>query len=105
MSAVDIPAAEGRRIASPWARIAAAATIVSAVGYAVQTILDYVPAPAIVGELEFYGVFVGFALLALVTGAVALLTGWRRGDRTAVLVGALAVGYVLLAQVIQSLWD
>lgn len=95
----------GRRKASPWARIAVGATIVSAIGYAVQTILDYVPEPGLVGELEFYGVFAGFAFVALVTGAVSIFTGWRRDDRVAVRLGLVAVGYVLLAQVIQSFWD
>ncbi len=105
MSGADVPCGDGRQAASPWARIAIGATIVSAIGYAVQTILDYVSEPAIVGELEFYGVFVGFALVALVTGAVALFTGWRRDDQTSKLLGLISVGYVLLAQVIQSLWD
>jgi hypothetical protein len=39
-----------------WGWIAIGAADVSAVGYAVQTILDYVPAPALVGQTEFYGV-------------------------------------------------
>lgn len=105
MSAVEVPAAKGRRAASPWARVAVAATIVSAIGYVVQVILDYVPEPGIIGELEFYGVFAGFAFVALVTGAVALLIGWRRDDRLSMRLGLLAVGYVVLVQVVQSLWD
>lgn len=105
MSGAGVPCGKSRRIASPWARVAVGATIVSAIGYAVQTILDYVPEPGLIGQLEFYGVFVGFALVALVTGAVALFTGWRRDDRVAVRLGLVAVGYVLLVQVIQSLWD
>jgi hypothetical protein len=94
----------GRRTASQWGWIAAGATILSVVGYAVQTVLDHVDEPAPVGEIEFYGLFVGFALVALIAGAVAAVTGRKRGDLTMSL-GFIAVGYVLLAQVIQSLWD
>ena len=60
--------------------------------------------PALVGEIEFYGLFVGFACVALVAGAVAVITGRRRGDLT-MRFGFIAVAYVLLAQLIQSLWD
>jgi hypothetical protein len=105
LSGEDVSSGDGRRSASPWARAAIGATIVSAIGYAVQTILDYVPEPGLVGELEFYGLFAGFAFVALATGAVSIFTGWRRGDRLSVRLGLVAVGYVLLAQVIQSLWD
>jgi hypothetical protein len=94
----------GRRNASRWGWVAAGATILSTIGYAVQTILDYVTVPALVGEIEFYGLFVGFALVALVAGVVSVVTGWRRGDLT-MLLGFIAVAYVLLAQLIQSLWD
>jgi hypothetical protein len=76
----------------------------SAVGYAVQTTLDYVPAPALVGQIEFYGVFAGFGIAALIAGMVALVTGWRSGDQTHRL-GLVAIGYVLVVQTIQSLWD
>jgi hypothetical protein len=94
----------GRRSTSPWGWMAAGATILSVVGYAVQTVLDHVDEPGLVGEIEFYGVFVGFALVALIAGAVAVITGRKRGDLTMRL-GFIAVGYALLAQAIQSLWD
>jgi len=94
----------GRREAFAWGWIAAASAVVSAIGYVVQTILDHVYAPPLVGQLEFYGVFIGAGGLALVTGAVASLTGFRRSDLTMSL-GLLAVAYVLMAQLTQSLWD
>jgi hypothetical protein len=94
----------GRRSASRWGWTCAGATILSAVGYAVQTVLDHVDEPGLVGQIEFYGLFVGFALVALIAGAVALITGRKRGDLTMRL-GFIAVGYVLLAQLTQSLWD
>ena len=76
----------------------------SAVGYATQTALDYVSKPDIVGQLVFYGLFGGFAIAALVTGIVAVVTGRHRRDHT-VRLGLVAIGYVALAQTIQSLWD
>jgi hypothetical protein len=94
----------GRPNVSRWGWVAVSATILSTIGYAVQTILDHVTVPALVGEIEFYGLFAGFALVALVAGAVSVITGWRRGDLTMRL-GFIAVAYVLLAQLIQSLWD
>jgi hypothetical protein len=94
----------GRRSTSQWGWIAAGATILSVVGYAVQTVLDHVDEPALIGEIEFYGLFVGFALVALIAGGVAVITGRKRGDLTMRL-GFVAVAYVLLAQAIQSLWD
>jgi hypothetical protein len=94
----------GRWTASAWGWIAALATVVSALGYAVQTILDHVYAPPLVGQLEFYGVFIAAGCLALVTGAAASVLGWRRNDLTLSL-GFIAVAYVLFAQLTQSLWD
>ena len=94
----------GQRRASAWGWVAAAATVVSALGYVVQTILDHVSAPPLVGQLEFYGVFIGAGVLALAAGAAACLTGRWRSDLTMSL-GFLAVAYVLLAQLTQSLWD
>jgi hypothetical protein len=101
---VEARAAPGRLNASRWGWIAAGATVASTIGYIVQTILDYVPAPALVGEIEFYGLFAGFAFVALIAGAVAVITGRRRRDLTMRL-GLIAIAYVLLAQLIQSLWD
>jgi hypothetical protein len=94
----------GRRSASLWGWIAAGTTILSVIGYAVQTVLDHVDEPPLVGEIEFYGLFVGFAIVALVAGTAAVMRGRRRDDLTMRL-GFIAVGYVLLAQAIQSLWD
>jgi hypothetical protein len=90
--------------ASYWGWIAFGAAVVSAIGYAVQTILDYVPEPALVGELEFWGLFYGFAAVALVAGSVAAVTGFNRGDSTLRL-GLVAIAYVALVQTIQTLWD
>jgi hypothetical protein len=87
---------------SGW--IALGAALVSAVGYLIQIVLDYVPEPALVGEIEFYGLFGGFAIVALIAGIVAVVSGWRSGDQTRPL-GLVAIGYVVLVQVIQSLWD
>jgi hypothetical protein len=94
----------GRRTASWWGWIAAGGAILSAIGYAVQTILDHVDEPGIVGEIEFYGLFDGFAIVALIAGLIAVITGRRRGDLT-MRFGFIALAYVLLAQMIQSLWD
>jgi hypothetical protein len=94
----------GQRGASAWAWLAALGTVVSALGYIVQTILDHVSAPPLVGQLEFYGVFIGAGFFALLAGVIAVLTGRRRSDLTMSL-GFLAVAYVLLVQLAQSLWD
>lgn len=90
--------------ASPWALVAFGAAVISEIGYVVQTILDWVPDPALVGEIEFYGLFAGFAFVALIAGIVAVITGWRNGDQTRV-VGLVAIGYVVLVQALQMLWD
>jgi hypothetical protein len=90
--------------ASPWGLIAFGAAVVSELGYVIQTILDWVPAPVVVGEIEFYGLFSGLAVVALIAGIVAVITGWRSGDQTRLL-GLVAIGYVVLVQTLQSLWD
>ena len=90
--------------ASPWGWAALGATVVSAVGYATQTALDYVSKPDIVSLLVFYGLFGGFAIAALVTGVVAVVTGRHRRDHT-VRLGLIAIGYVALAQAVLSLRD
>lgn len=90
--------------ASWWGWGAAGASAASAMGYAIQTILDHVDEPPLVGELEFYFLFVGCALASLVLGAGAVFVGRRRVDLTARL-GFVALAYVLLVQLIQSLWD
>lgn len=90
--------------ASRWGWAGTGAAFLSAIGYVVQTIFDHVDEPPTLGEVEFYGLLVGMALLALLTGCVAVFVGRRRGDLTMRL-GFFAVAYVLLAQLIQSLWD
>ena len=94
----------GNTQASIWGWIAVGAAGVSIVGYVVQSIFDYVTAPAIVGQLAFYGLYAGPAVAALVAGGIALVTGWRRGDST-VRFGVVGVAYFVLAQTVQSLWD
>lgn len=90
--------------ATAWGWIALGLTILSAVGYALQTILDYVTVPDDVVRLVFYGFFEWDGLLALAAGIIAVWTGWKRDDWTLRL-GLVAIGYVALAQTIQSLWD
>ena len=84
--------------------IALGATILSALGYALQTLFDHVSVPADVGELVFFGVFEWDGVLALLAGVIAVWTGWSRNDRT-IWLGLVAISYVLLAQTAQSLWD
>ena len=88
----------------PWGAIAIAAAVLSAVGYACQTILDYVSLPADITRLVFFGFFEWDGLLALLTGTIAVLVGWKKDDAT-VRLGTIAIGYVILAQTIQILWD
>ena len=90
--------------ATAWGWIALGLTILSAVGYALQTILDYVSVPDDVVRLVFYGFFEWDGLLALAAGIIAVWTGWNRDDWTLRL-GLVAIAYVALAQTIQSLWD
>ena len=90
--------------ATAWAWIALGATILSAFGYALQTLFDHVAVPADVAELVFYGLFEWDGVLALLAGVIAVWTGWRRDDWTAWL-GLVAITYVVLAQTAQSLWD
>jgi hypothetical protein len=87
-----------------WGSIAFGAAFTSEIGYIVQTILDWVPEPALIGEIDFYGVFAGFAIVALIAGIVAVITGWKSGDQTRVL-GLVAIAYVVAVQTLQSLWD
>ena len=80
------------------------ATILSAIGYALQTIFDHVSVPDDLVRLVFYGFFEWDGLLALVAGVIAVWTGWNRDDWTLRL-GVVAIAYVALAQTSQSLWD
>ena len=90
--------------ATTWGWIALGFTILSAVGYALQTLLDHVSAPDELVRLVFYGLFEWDGVLALVAGLIAVWTGWNRNDWT-LRFGLVAIGYVVLAQTIQSLWD
>jgi hypothetical protein len=90
--------------ATAWGWIALGATILSALGYALQTLFDHVAVPAHVAELVFYGLFEWDGVLALLAGIVAVWTGWNRNDWTFRL-GTVAIAYAVLAQSIQSLWD
>jgi len=96
----------GRFQASTWGWAAAVAVIASALGYALQTILDYVPAPPTFEFGVFWGLFAGDAVIAFLIGIVAVVTGWRarRHDAT-IAFGLIGIGWLLLAQVIQSFWD
>ena len=90
--------------ATAWGWIALGLTILSAVGYALQTLFDHVSVPDDVVRLVFYGLFEWDGVLALAVGIIAVWTGWKRNDWTLRL-GLVAIGYVVLAQTIQSLWD
>jgi hypothetical protein len=92
--------------ASAWGWAAVVATVASAFGYALQTILDLVPAPPTFAFAEFWGLFAGDAVIAFLTGIVAVVTGWRSRRRDATIAfGLIGIGWLLLAQAIQSLWD
>jgi hypothetical protein len=92
----------GAATAGGW--IALGATILSALGYALQTLFDHVAVPAHIAELVFYGLFEWDGVLALLAGIIAVWTGWNRNDWTFRL-GIAAIAYAALAQTIQSLWD
>lgn len=87
---------------SGW--IAIRAAVVSALGYIVQIILDFIPRAGIFGAIVYFGVFGAGAILALLSGAAAVVIGRKRRDST-LRFGVIAIGYVVLVQTIQSLWD
>lgn len=89
---------------SAWGWIALGLTLLSAVGYALQTILDYVHVPDDLTRLVFFGFFEWDGVLALLAGIIAVWTGRNRNDWT-LRFGLVAIFYVALAQTIQSLWD
>jgi hypothetical protein len=93
-----------RPAASRWGWAAAGATLLSATGFGIQTLFDHVHVPPLVSQVEFYGLFVGCGLAALVLGAAAVAAGKRRADLT-MRFGFVALSYVLLVQLVQSLWD
>jgi len=94
----------GLRRASPWGWVALLAAFVSALGYIVQTIFDHVTVTPLVARDEYYGAFIGVGSLALLAGGVASLVGRHRSDLT-MSFGFIAIAYVLIAQLTQSLWD
>jgi hypothetical protein len=70
----------------------------------VQTIFDHVTVPPLVARDEFYVAFIGVGSFALVAGGIASLVGRNRSDLT-MSFGFIAIAYVLIAQLTQSLWD
>jgi hypothetical protein len=90
--------------ATAWGWIALGATILSAVGYGLQTLFDHVSVPDDAAALVFFGVFEWDGVLALLAGIIAVWTGRSRSDWT-VRLGLVAISYVVLAQTAQSLWD
>jgi hypothetical protein len=97
------PVSGGLR-ALPWGVIALVTTILSAVGYALQTLLDIVHLPSDLTQLVFFGFFEWDGILALIAGCVAVVAGRKRSDWT-LRFGLIAIGYVVMAQTIQLLWD
>ena len=89
---------------APWGWIAISLTVLSAIGYALQTILDHVVLPSDIARLVFFGFFEWDGVLALLTGTIAIIAGRNRDDWTFRL-GVVAIAYVVLAQTIQILWD
>jgi hypothetical protein len=85
-------------------RIAILATVVSALGYVAQIILDFVPGAGVFGAVVYFGVFRAWGILALLSGAAAVVIGWKWHDSN-VRFGVIAIAYVVLVQTIQSLWD
>jgi hypothetical protein len=103
---VTVPAPNGRFDASWWGWAAVVATGLSALGLVLQTILDYVPAPPDFEFAEFWGVFAGDAVIAFLTGVVAIGVGWRNRRRDAtVAFGLIGVGWLPLVQAILIVWD
>jgi hypothetical protein len=92
----------GGATAGGW--IALGATILSAVGYALQTLFDHGSVPADVAQLVFFGVFEWDGVFALLAGIIAVWTGWSTNGWS-VWLGLVAISYVVLAQTTQSLWD
>ena len=90
--------------ASLWGWLAIGLTLASVIGYLFQLTLDHVPEPAAIGEFVFYGLFAANGIVGLVTGMVAVATGWHRSDST-LRFGLIAVTWVIAVQTLQSLWD
>jgi hypothetical protein len=99
--------AVGRRPdVSGWGRAAAIATLVSAFAYALQSILDYVPAPHSLKFAEFWGLFAGSAVVGFLAGLVAVVYGRKAGGwNPTVVCGLAGIGWLVLAQGIQLVWN
>ena len=104
LAAIAARPARGHRAASKWGWIAGATTVLSLIGYILQTIFDHLTVPWFVAEVDFYAFFTGLAVGALIAGVFSIVVGRGRDDLT-VSLGFIALGYVLAAQLLQSLWD
>jgi hypothetical protein len=95
-----------RRIhASAWGWAAVAATLVSAVGLVLLTIVDSVRTSAVLSLDVFWGLFTGDAVIAFLAGTVAVLTAWRSRRHDATLrFGLVGVAWLILAQSIEMIW-
>jgi len=92
--------------ASRWGWVAVIAACISMLGFALQTILDYVAAPHDLEFAEFWGLFAGDAVIGFLAGLVAIMLGWRVRRRDATIAfGLFGVGWLLLAQAILLVWD
>jgi hypothetical protein len=92
--------------ASRWGWAAALAAGASVCGFALQTILDHVPAPADFKFAEFWGLFAGNAIIGFIAGLVAILLAWRTKRRDATITfGLIGVAWLLLAQGIRLVWN
>lgn len=108
MAQREVQPQEERLTASTWGIVALVATVVSALGFFVQSIPDIVgqrPGYAgVVGAIAWWGVFVPAGLVAFIAGIGALVTGLKRRDRSRWL-GAIALAYLIGVQTLLSLWD
>jgi hypothetical protein len=103
---VTVPAPNGRFDASWWGWAAVVATGVSVLGLVLQTVLDYVPAPPDFEFAEFWGMFAGDAVIAFLTGVVAIVVGLRtRGCNATIAFGLIGVAWLPLAQALLTVWD
>jgi hypothetical protein len=92
--------------ASAWGWAAVIAAGISAAGFALQTILDYLPAPPDFKFAEFWGLFAGDAVIGFLAGIVAIVVGWKtRRHGATIAFGLIGIGWLLLAQAILWVWD
>jgi hypothetical protein len=92
--------------ASSWGWAALVAASISVLGFALQTLLDYVPLPAGYKFAEFWGLFAGDAIVGFVAGVAAIVVGRRarRSDST-IAFGLIGIGWLCLAQGILLVWN